>query len=314
MYDFRIAAIIPTFNRKSLLIECLLAISRQTFKPTTVYICDNKSTDGTKEYLVDNGFFNKIVNGINFKYLEMPVNGGGAMGFSIGMETAYKEGIYNAFWMMDDDGLPKEDCLEHLVAWLNKKDYISPIVYSREDHTKLAGPIKGVDDPEILTAIYGSGPLYYGYCNPFNGSLFSKKLVDIVGFPKKELFIYGDEMNYHQRCKMAGFNPAAVCSAIHYHPPFKSVGLETFMGVVAFRPNKLTTYCNWRNSAYNKKILFKKRPVLSAMKLVYNYIIYTFFFLFIHPSLKWLRHYNKAFFDGLFERWGKQYLYIDKKL
>lgn len=309
MENIKVAAVVPTFNRKELLVECLQSVCSQTYKPYVVYVCDNKSTDGTRDFLRSNGFYDSIVNGVIVKYVEMPINGGGAMGFSIGMEMAFKDSLVDAFWMMDDDGLPKSDCLEHLIEFLHKHDYVSPIVYSRINKNELVAPIDGDVSPSQIQNKYGKGKMIFGYCNPFNGGLFSRKLVKIVGFPKKELFIYGDEMNYHQRCLMCGFVPVAVPSAIHFHPPFDVNGTQKF-GVVNFKPTKVAMYCQWRNNIYNKKIRFKQTPIVSVAKIINYYLVHNYFFLFKKLSIKWLLIFHKAFFAGLFNIWGGQYKYL----
>jgi len=306
----KVAVIIPTFNRKILLLECLVSLTKQTYKPLTVFICDNKSTDGTMRYLSDNGFLNSVVNGIAYKYLQMPINGGGAMGFSIGMKMAYNENIYDAFWMMDDDGIPAYNCLEILLEYIDRYNYVSPIVMNKENKRELVAPVLGSTDPRILKTVYRNNMVLKGYCNPFNGGLYSKKIVDIVGFPKQELFIYGDEMNYYQRCIDAGYLPVGIYEAIHYHPRFKTDNLISFGHVVAFRPIELTMYCQWRNSIYNKKIRFKKNPFVTIFKILGYLFMHTIFFILKKPSFKWLCLFYKASFAGLFDLWGGQYKYI----
>lgn len=41
MNKIRIAVVIPTFNRKELLIQCLEAVSNQTLKPQKIFVMDN---------------------------------------------------------------------------------------------------------------------------------------------------------------------------------------------------------------------------------------------------------------------------------
>ena len=47
----KIAALIVTYNRKGLLLECLDALKKQTYTELDIYVIDNASTDGTKEAL-----------------------------------------------------------------------------------------------------------------------------------------------------------------------------------------------------------------------------------------------------------------------
>lgn len=55
--DYKIACIIVTYNRKELLKKCLNAVICQTFKPHTVYIIDNASSDGTMDAIKEWGFY-----------------------------------------------------------------------------------------------------------------------------------------------------------------------------------------------------------------------------------------------------------------
>ena len=67
---YKICAVVVTFNRKELLINCLNAINEQTYKPHTVIIVDNASTDGTKDLVKQNGYCNIMLNGINYQCLK----------------------------------------------------------------------------------------------------------------------------------------------------------------------------------------------------------------------------------------------------
>ena len=133
---YKICAVVVTYNRKELLMNCLNAINQQVYKPHTVLIVDNASTDGTKSLVQDSGFYNILKNDINYKYLLLPNNQGGAGGFFNGMKTAYDSiENFDAVWVMDDDGIP--DCLQlnEMIPYLNKYDFISPLVIAKEDNT-----------------------------------------------------------------------------------------------------------------------------------------------------------------------------------
>ena len=84
----KIAAIIVTYNRKELLAECLDAIGKQTYKPVVVYIIDNASSDGTDEWIRSNGY-DRCKEGIEYRYVYLSQNIGGAGGFYTGLKTAY---------------------------------------------------------------------------------------------------------------------------------------------------------------------------------------------------------------------------------
>jgi GT2 family glycosyltransferase len=49
-----VCAVVVTYNRKELLIECLDALCKQTRPIDAMYIIDNFSNDGTAELLLEN--------------------------------------------------------------------------------------------------------------------------------------------------------------------------------------------------------------------------------------------------------------------
>ena len=306
----KVAAVIPTFNRKEFLMDCIQAILDQTYPVTSIYVIDNNSSDGTDQLIKERGFIGNV-NGVQIYYHKLSINGGGAMGFSVGMEMAYNQS-HDAYWMMDDDGLPEKECLWNLCKYIKDYDYVCPIVYARGKEETLVAPIDGGLNPSKIKEKYGEGEVVEGYTNPFNGGLFSHRLVTKVGFPKKELFIYGDEMNYHQRCIDLGFKPRAITTAIHYHPQFDVSNHISFTDSVNFYPSELSMYCQWRNVVYNKKIKTRDGWLKKVIKLVSYFFIHVAFFLLKKPSFKWMKLFFNAYFDGILGIWGKQYRFLKK--
>lgn len=67
-----IAAIVVTYNRKALLLECLEALLAQTRPLDALYVIDNASSDGTEELLQQHDFMERI------SYERLEYNGGNA--------------------------------------------------------------------------------------------------------------------------------------------------------------------------------------------------------------------------------------------
>ena len=134
----KIAAIVVTYNRKELLAICLDAILRQECKPHSVFIIDNASTDGT-EALVNELGYNGEKEGIRFIYVKRPENIGGSGGFYSGMKMAFESSEkFDAFWLMDDDGIPDKKQLTYSIINLllsNKpvKSYDETLNYFKEN-------------------------------------------------------------------------------------------------------------------------------------------------------------------------------------
>jgi rhamnopyranosyl-N-acetylglucosaminyl-diphospho-decaprenol beta-1,3/1,4-galactofuranosyltransferase len=88
---------------------------------------------------------------------------------------------------------------------------------------------------------------------PFNGLLISTQLVNKVGYPKKEMFIWGDDFEYQYRCMKTGVEPITVLNAIFFHPSDKATCLRIFFGLlpITYSESKLRFTCLIRNSTYN---------------------------------------------------------------
>jgi len=223
-----VAAVVVTYNRKELLIECLEALRNQTHKPDAIFIIDNNSNDTTPELLLEKNYMSKLpekdVNEnqliqnhifslntpnekIEINYVRKFENDGGAGGFYEGMKRAYEAG-YDWLWLMDDDGIPDKNCLRNLFKYAKQEtiDYIAPNLL---DNKRVSHFTKFFDhtNNNILN--------YYG--GPFNGILISRYLVKKVGLPIKKFFIWGDEIEYRNRIVEKGFITITVKDAIHFH-------------------------------------------------------------------------------------------------
>ena len=60
MSNDTICAVVVTYNRKELLIECLESLKEQSRTLDAILIIDNASTDGTPEILLKNGYIDHI--------------------------------------------------------------------------------------------------------------------------------------------------------------------------------------------------------------------------------------------------------------
>ena len=115
-----VCAVVVTYNRKDLLVECLESLLQQTRPLDGIYIIDNASNDGTPGYLKEKGFIQELppkesnepwerkfilTYKLPIYYVRMHENTGGAGGFYEGVKRAYEKG-YDWLWLMDDDADP----------------------------------------------------------------------------------------------------------------------------------------------------------------------------------------------------------------
>ena len=213
----RTAGVIVTYNRKELLYQNIISLMEQTVPLDVIIIIDNCSTDGTKEFLQEKGFLDRK----DIIYKALSQNLGGAGGFYYGTKEAYDLG-YDFAWLMDDDGRPY--CLntfERVIITAKELYVNNPLLLLNSlvvcDNNTLAFGLGGYNSVEkFITNVAGN--IYINKINPFNGTLVSKELMQSIGFPNKDFFIKGDEVDYTIRAKKVGAYVATVIDSLYYHP------------------------------------------------------------------------------------------------
>ncbi len=265
MNESSICAIVVTYNRKELLLRCLKAILRQYLLPKSIYIIDNASTDGTFKYITDNFSFsvdienNKLIQigkkcDVEIYYYLMTANEGGAGGFYTGLKLSHEQNKYDAYWLMDDDGYPSDECLKRQISFLDSNDYVMPVSIDIDNHTMLSWATRKKNDKK--TTIYKELIDEWGeilpFVFPFNGCLLSDKIVSEVGYINPKLFIWGDDYEHYYRCLNKGFNPITILGAIFYHPVNKAPTVPILFGKinVPYVENKMRFVCLIRNWVY----------------------------------------------------------------
>ena len=187
-------AVVVTFNRKELLLECLNGLLAQTAPLDHIVVIDNNSSDGTKELM------HKYFSDSNqITYINLNDNLGGAGGFHYGVKWAF-ENRYTWFWLMDDDVEPEIDCLEKMLTFTDRSKCLHPTkrYSSNKQIFKWEGflnPKNGFStrfskekfrDREFTTLNIGC----------FEGMLIHKDIVDKIGLPDERFFIAGDDLIY----------------------------------------------------------------------------------------------------------------------
>jgi GT2 family glycosyltransferase len=105
----KVIAIVLTYNRKELVAGCLRGCLDQTDPPDQIFLLDNGSTDGTREFLRER----RILDDPRIAYLSLRKNVGPAAGFDLLTRLAYEAGC-DWMWVMDDDTIPSRNALEEL--------------------------------------------------------------------------------------------------------------------------------------------------------------------------------------------------------
>ena len=160
-----VCAVILTFNSCSGVRNCIEAVKKQTRSPETTLVVDNHSEDKTAMFL------DSIKNSVpHLVVIRTSENLGPAGGFHTGMKWAFDQG-YDYLWLLDDDSVPEQRCLEILLDHLHAADAI-------------AWPLN--IDENGMKSRYGA----------WRGELIPREVIDRGGLPNKDLFWGVEDTEY----------------------------------------------------------------------------------------------------------------------
>ncbi|MCS6796761.1 MAG: glycosyltransferase [Raineya sp.] len=280
----KIFATVVTYNRLPLLKECIEAIRKQTRPVDAIIVVNNGSTDGTTEWLNEQ----KDIIAIH----QDNVGSGG------GQNRAFKEAYYRQadwIWTMDDDGYAQTNTLEKLIEAIQLKNdirVINSVVIKKQDpscnalcfpqHTFIKNK-KYIFYTLAEIRKHTQEKIIEGVPNFFNSSLIHRSVVEQIGFPLKELFILGDEVEYNMRMMNANIKMYVATESLYLHPQndffFKFFHKNVYFPISENKLYYLTrnyTYIRKKYKCFSKAYssnffvtkLFIKLIILSLMKKV----------------------------------------------
>lgn len=186
-YD--IIAVLVTHNRLEQLKQIVEALKNQTYTIKRIIIINNDSKDGTKEWLEHQKELHTI---------HQP-NTGGSGGFCTGVKKALESGA-DWIWLLDDDVLPADDCLEQLLSYSKISHCIQPIRLTERKEMLDEERFLDINSCRIITSnniSFKSGKSYTTTnIGCFEGMLVAKEIVEKIGFPDVRFFLAHDDMTY----------------------------------------------------------------------------------------------------------------------
>ncbi len=246
----RVTAVVVTYDRLPLLRRLLERLA-EVPGLDEVLVLDNASTDGTGAFLAG------LDGAHGVRARTLATNTGGAGGFHDGLAWAVERGA-DLVWLMDDDGLPDADCLARLLEHRGGLDFWGPVVVDEGDPGRLVFPIRLPGRTRVVhrmddVAAAAVDGLIRDVVIPFNGVLVTRRLVERIGLPRAEFFIWGDDHEYRLRAERAGGRVATVVGARVLHPSVGDLGAPMMGGRTTYNhsPSDLKHYCMARNNLLN---------------------------------------------------------------
>lgn len=205
----KVAVAIVTYNRLDLLKKVIDGIRNLTKKPDLIIVVNNSSTDGTSQWLAEQ----------NDIYVVTQPNVGSSGGQFTSIKTCYELG-YEWIWIMDDDVVPRENCLAELYKHKSEKNVLAPLRYTPDGtpfindtlEFNLSNPFasfwkKIISHNDLNQAVIIADGI------TFEGPFFHRYLVEKIGLPEKKFFIYADDTEYFIRAKKAAYTMKIIIAA-----------------------------------------------------------------------------------------------------
>ncbi|WP_423147457.1 glycosyltransferase family 2 protein [Rubrolithibacter danxiaensis] len=187
---FKFSVIIPTYNRAIVLDRSLDSLVKQTFKDFEVIVCDDGSTDHTREVVT------KYYGILDIKYLVSDNWGGPAKPRNIGIKMARGEWIC----FLDSDDWWERNKLEVCLKYINDYDFLCHSV-----------KIEGTKRSKIIRASFQVGKVFEDLLVKGNSIVTSsvciKKaiLFEIGGFVEDKAFIAVEDFDLWLKVAEKGY-------------------------------------------------------------------------------------------------------------
>ncbi|MBS9338879.1 glycosyltransferase [Fructobacillus sp. M2-14] len=261
----KISAVIVTYNRLDLLKESLNALFKQEYSLSHIIVVDNNSENDTKEYLESLG--DKI------DYLRLPENIGGAGGFNKGIRYFIEETDDDYLWIMDDDTIAHPDTMKSFMQYADQNpDFsflASKVLWKDGSLAKmnLMGYMNGRRIPDSEKNVVQTRNA------TFVSLLIARDIVEKIGLPIVDFFIWGDDIEYTERA--ARVRPGYyVPSATVTHATKANFG-SSLLNDSADRTPRY--YYHYRNKMYyaRQRKLYRKlraevRPWLDYVNILFS--------------------------------------------
>ncbi len=215
MQNHLVSVVIPNWNGRELLTQCLPTVLGQTYAPVEVIVVDNGSRDGSAEWVLQNFAGVKLVRS--------PSNLGFAAGTNLGLRQS--AGTFVA--TLNNDAHVAPDWLAALVRTMEQDPQIG----------MCASKMLFADRPEMINAAgicldraglawerRGGEPNNDGEPGPVEvfgpcagAALYRRAMLDDVGFFDEDFFLYLEDVDLAWRARLRGWRCLYVPDAVVYH-------------------------------------------------------------------------------------------------
>ncbi|ELQ2337069.1 glycosyltransferase [Vibrio vulnificus] len=262
----KVVAIVPTYNRPELLLKNLNCLLKQTVAIEKIILVDNASDSNTKEILDRNA----LIGHEKILYHRLDVNQGASGGFKTAMQLAM-EFKPDWIWGMDDDAFPREDALENLLSSLGHFDANDNVVLwsNCDEDTDFTNDYKKVEHF-----------MFVGFFIPI-------ELIQKIGYPDTNFYMYHDDTEYSARIIRAGYSINKIRNSIIDHKGYDKRGPSPFLDFNIFGKSvRLYNFEGYRVYYILRNQYYVSGDGFLSKARYHKYMIFNIFkYLALKPSL-----------------------------
>ena len=243
METIQVSIIIPNFNGKQFLTDCLNSITKQNFSLYEVIIIDNASTDESVEYIKDNyDEFTLIQNREN-------------LGFATAVNQGIKASNAEYVFLLNNDTELEVECVSNLLNCIDNDETIfsvsSKMIQNQDrnliddagDEYTILGFTQKVGNNKS-SELYRSKREIFSACA--GAAIYRRGIFDIIGYFDENFFAYMDDVDISYRARIYGFKCVYCPDALVYHHVSATSGSKynAFKIRLAARNNVYVPYKN----------------------------------------------------------------------
>lgn len=290
-----IDVVIPNYNGKKFLNECLTSLRNQTCKDFNVLVVDNGSSDGSLEYLQKE--FSEV------RVIALQEN----KGFSAAVNAGIDAGKAPLVFLLNNDTKVAPNCIERLLEAARgypESDFFATKMINYHDHSLLDGAGEGflrggvgyrLGTMENDSIFYNTSRDVFGACA--GAALYRRSLFEEIGTFDEDFFAYLEDVDFNLRANSRGKRCWYVSEAEVYHIGSATTGSKI---------NDFTVRLSTRN---NLNIIVKNYPLSLLLRFGPALLIYQFFWFCFVVKKSQIPAYIKGlftFFRGVHRIYNKR--------
>ena len=206
--------LIPTFNGKKYLDECLTALEKQTYNKFKAILIDNNSNDGSIEF-VEKNF-------PNVEIIRLEKNYGFALPMNIGIKYSIKKHNPKYIVLLNNDTKADKNWLNYLIKAAKSKNNIAAVGsdvldYEYPNKTQITLLTFGLLTFGLINTLDDSAKKS-GFFIPHGAAmLMNTEFLKEIGLFDKRYFAYYEEIDWSLRAYILGYDLVFEEKAVVYH-------------------------------------------------------------------------------------------------